>query len=67
MFNAMFNYFKTGPDAPPMAADPGTVARVFNRNRWQVFFGITFGYALFYVIRLCFSVIKMMVDIICFC
>ena len=59
MFNSMLNFFKTGPDAAaPMSSDPGVIAKTFNKNRWQVFFGITFGYALFYVIRLCFSVIK---------
>lgn len=41
-----------------MSGTPEQVAKAFNKIRWQVFTSITLGYALFYVLRLSFSVIK---------
>lgn len=54
---SIFNFFLTGPQAAPLT-DPVEINAKFKRYRWQVFWGITFGYALFYVLRLCFAVIK---------
>lgn len=50
--------FQTGPDKPLVSTDKGVIASMFNKRRWSVFTSITLGYALFYVLRLNFSVIK---------
>lgn len=54
---SIWNFFKTGADVA-LLTDPAKVKSLFNKSRWQVFGSITFGYALFYVLRLNFSVIK---------
>ena len=58
MFQSIMKFMMTGPDKPLMAGDQGQIATAFNKVRWQVFTSITLGYALFYVLRLSFSVIK---------
>lgn len=50
--------FRTGEDKPLVSTDKGVIASMFNKRRWSVFTSITLGYALFYVLRLNFSVIK---------
>lgn len=50
--------FATGADKPLVSTDKGVIASMFNKRRWSVFTSITLGYALFYVLRLNFSVIK---------
>jgi len=58
MFQSISKFMMTGPNKPLMAGDQGQIATAFNKIRWQVFTSITLGYALFYVLRLSFSVIK---------
>lgn len=58
MLELFWKVFATGPDKPLMSAGSDIIAKEFNKRRWQVFTSITLGYALFYVIRLSFSVIK---------
>jgi OPA family sugar phosphate sensor protein UhpC-like MFS transporter len=58
MFGEIIKFFTTGKDQPLMSGDKGQIAAAFNKIRWQVFTSITLGYALFYVLRLNFSVIK---------
>lgn len=58
LFDLFWSVFETGKDKPPMSQDQGVIAKTFNKLRWQVFGSITMGYALFYVLRLNFSVIK---------
>src|SRR5574344_1338920 len=54
---ALWNFFKSGASATPLTDDKEIKSK-FNLFRWQVFGSITIGYALFYVLRLNFSVIK---------
>lgn len=54
----MLKYFLTGPVLPLIEGDKDKIAALFNNRRWKVFTSITLGYALFYVLRLNFSVIK---------
>lgn len=58
MFQSISKFMMTGEDKPLMAGDSSQIATAFNKIRWQVFTSITLGYALFYVLRLSFSVIK---------
>ncbi|MBP2635422.1 MAG: major facilitator superfamily 1 [Firmicutes bacterium] len=58
MLELFWKVFSTGQDKPPMSADSSVIAKEFSKRRWQVFTSITLGYALFYVLRLNFSVIK---------
>ncbi len=51
------NFFKTGPDAPPIT-DPQKVKETFTYYKWRVFASITIGYAFYYIIRQSYSVIK---------
>ena len=57
MKELLWNFFKTGLDAPRIS-DSAEVKRIFNRTRWQVFVSITIGYAFYYIIRQSYSVIK---------
>jgi OPA family sugar phosphate sensor protein UhpC-like MFS transporter len=54
----IIKFFTTGKDQPLMNGSQGEIAKIFNKLRWQTFTSITLGYALFYVLRLNFSVIK---------
>lgn len=58
MLELFWKVFATGQDKPLMSGTKETIATEFNKRRWQVFTSITLGYALFYVLRLNFSVIK---------
>lgn len=58
MLEHIGKFFFTGKDKPLMTGDQSQIATAFNKIRWQVFTSITLGYALFYVLRLNFSVIK---------
>ncbi len=58
MLELFWKVFATGQDKPPMSTDQNVIAKTFNKIRWQVFGSITLGYALFYILRLNFSVIK---------
>lgn len=54
---AMFNFFKTGADQP-LLSDPERIRRLYKRGRISVFLSITLGYALYYVVRQGFAVVK---------
>jgi len=58
MLENIGKFMMTGKDKPLMSGDESQIATAFNKIRWQVFTSITMGYALFYVLRLSFSVIK---------
>ncbi len=58
MLSLFMKIFATGPDRALISSDSEVIRREFNKRRWQVFASITLGYALFYVLRLNFSVIK---------
>ncbi|WP_312339428.1 MFS transporter [Anaerospora hongkongensis] len=58
MIELFWKVFATGPDRALMSLNSAVIAKEFNKRRWQVFTSITLGYALFYVLRLNFSVIK---------
>ena len=49
MFNLIWNFFKTAPDAPQMT-DAAAIKKKFNAMRWRVFASITIGYAFYYII-----------------
>ena len=51
-------WFRTGPDRAPPLSDRGAIDREYRRLRFSVFWSVTLGYALFYVARVNFSVVK---------
>lgn len=57
MLKAVANFFRTGPDAPPLT-DEAEIKREYRRRRVSVFLSITLGYAMYYVIRQGFAVVK---------
>ena len=57
MFEAVFKFFLTGPDAAALA-DKAEINRRYRKNRISVFLSITLGYAMYYVIRQGFAVVK---------
>jgi MFS transporter, OPA family, sugar phosphate sensor protein UhpC len=57
MLRWLVEFFRTGADRAPLA-DPARVRRIYERRRWSVFISVTLGYALFYVCRTNFSVVK---------
>ncbi|MBI5509556.1 MAG: MFS transporter [Deltaproteobacteria bacterium] len=52
------DWYRTRPDRPPVDAPADEVRRRYERLRWGVFAGTTFGYGVFYVCRLALSVAK---------
>ena len=58
MFRPLLDFFRTGPDAPRRSEDPEEIRRLYERKRWSVFLSITFGYGMFYLCRVNFSVVK---------
>ncbi len=58
MPSSIVSFFKTGADKPPISGDPSVIDRVYHRKRLSVFLSVTFGYGLFYVCRMNFSVVK---------
>lgn len=54
---ALAQFFLTGKDKERIK-DPAIIKSMFDRRRISVFLSITLGYALFYVLRLNFSVVK---------
>ncbi|WP_373974071.1 MFS transporter [Chitinibacter sp. SCUT-21] len=54
----MFSFFKTGPDLPRRAGTPDEIRSTYVKMQWQVFLGLIFGYAMFYVVRLALGVVK---------
>lgn len=57
MLSRFVEFYRTGPDRP-LIADASEVRRRYERLRWSAFLGITFGYGLFYLCRLGFSIVK---------
>lgn len=57
MFQILFSFFKTGADKP-LLADPGEIRHLYRKGRISVFLSITLGYAMFYVVRQSFAVVK---------
>ncbi|BAJ04040.1 MFS transporter [Shewanella violacea] len=54
----MFGFFKTRPDQPLMDGSTEEMQKKYKRYQWQVFLGLVFGYAVFYVVRLSLGVVK---------
>lgn len=57
MFSAIARFFLTGPDAAPLT-DEAEIKRRYRKSRLSVFLSITLGYAMYYVIRQGFAVVK---------
>jgi OPA family sugar phosphate sensor protein UhpC-like MFS transporter len=57
MLKAVAHFFRTGPDAPPLTNE-AEIKREYRRRRISVFLSITLGYAMYYVIRQGFAVVK---------
>ena len=57
MLNALAKFFLTGPDAIPLT-DEAEIRRQYRRTRVSVFLSITLGYAMYYVVRQGYSVVK---------
>lgn len=55
--NPLVRFFKTGPDAVPLT-DEAEIKRQYRKKRISVFLSITLGYAMYYVIRQGFAVVK---------
>jgi OPA family sugar phosphate sensor protein UhpC-like MFS transporter len=57
LLTAVANFFKTGPDAAPLT-DEAEIRHKYRTRRISVFLSITLGYAMYYVIRQGFAVVK---------
>jgi len=57
LFRAFIKFFLTGPDAAPLS-DEAEIKRRYRRSRISVFLSITLGYAMYYVIRQGYAVVK---------
>ena len=57
MFKSFVNFFLTGPAAIPLT-DGAEIKRGYRQRRISVFLSITFGYAVYYIIRQSFAVAK---------
>ena len=57
MFKSFLQFFLTGPDATPLT-DTAEIPRRYRRGRISVFLSITLGYAMYYVVRQGFAVVK---------
>ncbi|HEX5219132.1 MAG TPA: MFS transporter [Verrucomicrobiae bacterium] len=57
LLNPILKFFLTGPDATPLT-DEAEIKRRYRRNRISVFLSITFGYAVYYVIRQSYAIVK---------
>lgn len=57
MLTSFCKFFLTGPDATPLT-DEAEIKRRYRRNRISVFLSITLGYAMYYVVRQGFAVVK---------
>ncbi|ODS04914.1 MFS transporter [Vibrio scophthalmi] len=54
----MLNFFKTRPDLPLSDSSKEAMQSRFKSFQWQVFLGLVFGYATFYVVRMSLGVVK---------
>jgi len=57
LLKPIFRFFLTGPDATPLT-DEAEIKREYRRTRISVFLSITLGYAMYYVVRQGFGVVK---------
>jgi len=57
LLSALARIFLTGPEAAPLT-DATEIKRRYRRSRISVFLSITFGYAMYYVIRQSYAVVK---------
>lgn len=57
MFKAIIKFFLTGANADPLT-DKDQIQQTYRKNRISVFLSITLGYAMYYVVRQGFSVVK---------
>jgi len=57
LFRAVVNFFLTGPNGVPLT-DEAEIKRRYRRSRISVFLSITLGYAMYYVVRQGFAVVK---------
>lgn len=57
LLRSILQFYSTGPDKPRIQ-DPARIRKLYERYRTSVFWSVTFGYGLFYVCRLNFSVAK---------
>ncbi len=57
LLGGVARFFLTGPDAAPLT-DAEEIKRRYKKNRISVFLSITLGYAMYYVVRQGFSVLK---------
>ncbi|MCG9723283.1 MFS transporter [Shewanella sp. Isolate7] len=54
----MLDFFKTRPDKSLIEGTPEKIRSIYKKYQWQVFLGLVFGYAMFYVVRLSLNVAK---------
>ncbi|WP_154124032.1 MFS transporter [Grimontia hollisae] len=54
----MISFFKTRQDLPVMEGSDDQIRSRFKKYQWQVFLGLVFGYAMFYVVRMALGVVK---------
>lgn len=57
LLGSIGRFFLTGPDAP-LLSDEEEIRRRYKKGRISVFLSITLGYAMYYVVRQGFSVVK---------
>ncbi|MHB8877197.1 MAG: MFS transporter [Myxococcaceae bacterium] len=58
MIQRFLEFFRSGPDKPALNLGEAAIARIYERKRWSVFLSVIFGYGMFYVCRINFSVVK---------
>lgn len=54
----MIQFFKTREDAPMHQGSDTEIRSIYRKYQWQVFLGLVFGYAMFYVVRMSLGVVK---------
>ena len=54
----MWSFFKTRKDIHPLEQHPDEIRSIYKKMQWQVFSGLVFGYAFFYVVRMALGVVK---------
>ena len=54
----MLSYFKTRTNQEPLQLSNDELKKVYKAHQWQVFTGLVFGYAFFYVVRMALGVVK---------
>ena len=54
----MFDFFKTRKNIRLLDKSKEEIRLIYKRSQWQVFIGLVFGYAFFYVVRMALGVVK---------